>query len=335
MKQKLLTVVFLTLFAYAVPAAGPQVWTIDSRADILKGNADGVSIGDDGRLTLAPKLSEIFASGENILFAAVRDNSGNTFLGTGPDGKVFRVDASGSGKLFTDFTELNVSALAVAANGDIFAATMPDGKVYRIDKTGTASVYFEPATKYIWALAVLPDGSLAVATGDQGKIYKVRAAGASPEASVLYDSEDLHIVSLTSDKNGNLYAGTDPSGLLLKISPDGKAFALLDSPLRELHASAVASDGSVYALAIAEAASTVKTATGTAANEAEKGDKPVTVAKPSATAETPRSEFDLAKAKCALYRIFPDGRSDLLWAPESIVGFSLAADSDGVVVGTS
>ncbi|HQZ83264.1 MAG TPA: hypothetical protein PLR83_08590 [Pyrinomonadaceae bacterium] len=334
MKRTSFPVVIVLFLAISIFAGGPQVWTVASRADILKGDADGVSIGDDGVLSIAPKLNEVFATGESFILSTARDPAGNTFLGTGPNGKVFRVDVAGKGSLLADLAELNVSAVAVAANGDLFAATMPDGKVYRIDKTGAASVYFDPKAKYIWALAVLPTGELAVATGDQGKIYKVKAAGVAPESSVLYDSEDLHIVSLTADKSGNLYAGTDANGVLLKISTDGKAFALLDSPLSELHSAAVAPDGSIYALAIADAASTVKAVAATPA-EADKADKPVTVAKPSAAAQTPKSEFDLTKAKSAVYRILPDGTVDLLWAPENVVGFSLLAVKDGVLVGTS
>src|SRR5690606_11500945 len=109
------------------------------RADILKGDADGVSIGDDGMLSIAPKLSEVFATGESFILSTARDAAGNTFLGTGPNGKVFRVDATGKGSLLADLAELNVSAIAVAPTGEVFAATMPDGKVYRIDKTGAQS----------------------------------------------------------------------------------------------------------------------------------------------------------------------------------------------------
>lgn len=334
MKRISFLVVALLSLVLSIFAGGPQIWTVDSRADVLKGDADGVSIGDDGVLSIAPKLSEVFATGESFILSTARDAAGNTFLGTGPNGKVFRVDATGKGALLADLAELNVSAIAVAPGGDVFAATMPDGKVYRIDKAGGQSVYFDPKAKYIWALAVLPTGELAVATGDQGKIYKVKAAGAAPESSVLYDSEDLHVVSLTADKAGNLYAGTDANGILLKISPAGKAFALLDSPLSELHTATIAPDGSIYALAIADAASTVKAAASTPA-ETNKAEKPVTVKKPSATAQTPKSEFDLSKAKSAVYRILPDGTVDLLWTPENVVGFSLLAAKDGVLVGTS
>ncbi|MEJ7710467.1 MAG: hypothetical protein WKF84_11525 [Pyrinomonadaceae bacterium] len=81
----------------------------------------------------------------------------------------------------------------------------------------------------------MTDGAMAVGTGDNGKIYRVRAAGANSESSLLIDVDETHVISLETDGQGNLLAGTDPGGLVLRISPDGKAFALFDAPLREIH----------------------------------------------------------------------------------------------------
>src|SRR6185295_18247938 len=121
----------------------------------------------------------------------------------------------------------------------------PDGKVYRITADGKADVYFDPGDKYIWSLAVMSDGSLAVGTGETGKLYRVRTANAAPASSLMFDSSETHIISLAVDKSGNLYAGTDSSGLVIRFGSDGKPFALLDSPLREIHELAVGPDGSL------------------------------------------------------------------------------------------
>src|SRR4029079_19580508 len=53
---------------------------------------------------------------------------------------------------------------------------------------------------------------------------------------------------------GDLIAGTDSGGLVLRVSPEGKTFALFDTQLREIHAHAPAADGSIYALALSDAA---------------------------------------------------------------------------------
>lgn len=337
--KKLASILFLLFSITVIANAGdPVVWSVNSKSDVLKGEARGVSIDDTGAITLAPKLTEVYRTAQSYIWASVADSAGNVYLGTGGDGKVFKVDASGKGSLFADLSEMNVTAFAVAANGTLFAATSPDGKVYSISPAGKADVYFEPKEKYIWSLAALPDGSLAVGCGDSGKIYKVRSANATPESSLLFDSSETHIISLAVDKVGNLYAGSDSSGIVYRISPDGKPFALLDSPLREIHSLVVGPDNSVYALALGDSASATKAADATPATAAAES-KGVTADKPNPlTPETPaKSRYDLTAAKSAVYRITPDGGNDIIWASGSVIGFSLFAqpNASGVLLGTS
>ncbi|HQU83955.1 MAG TPA: hypothetical protein PKY59_12545 [Pyrinomonadaceae bacterium] len=323
--------IFLTI---GISASEPAIWSVNSKADVLKGDSRGVSIADNGTITIAPKLSEVFKTDQSYVWSSAVDDKGNVFLGTGADGKIFKVDASGKGTLFYDATELNVSALALGKNGELYAGTSPDGKVYRIEANGTASVFFEPKEKYIWSLAILADGSLAIGTGENGKIYKVRSANSAPESSLLFDTSETHIISLATDKNGNLFAGTDSNGLVLRFGADGKPFALLDSTLREIHELSIGADGSVYALALGESTSSTATATPSATPES----ATVSVEKPNPTAtETPaKSRYDLANAKSAVYRILPDGGADILWSSPSVTGFSLFAQPNGgVLLGTS
>ncbi len=337
--KNFLSVVVLTLSIFVtVHASEPLIWSVNSRADVLKGDAHGVSIDQTGTISLASKSTEVFKTGQSYIWASASDAEGNVFLGTGGDGKVFKVDAGGTGKLFCDLAELNVSAVAIGKGGEIFAGTSPDGKVYRIDANGKAETYFEPKEKYIWSLVVLPDGTLAVGTGDGGKIYKVKTANATPESSLLFDTSETHIISLAGDKFGNLYAGTDSNGILMKFGADGKPFGILDSPLREIHEISVGPDGSVYVLALGESISAPKVADAAAATVAA-GDKPITVERANpATPETPaKSRYDLTSAKTAVYRILPDGATDILWTSTTVAGFSLYANGDGtgVTLGTS
>src|SRR5216117_675268 len=242
-------------------AGEPVVWEMSSRTELLKGEARGVSVTDNGVLTLAPSLSQLFNTEQAYVWSTAIDSAGNVYLGTGHDGKLFRVGPDGKGSLLYKAPELDVTALAIAKDGAVFAATSPDGKVYRVTADGKAEVYFDPSDKYIWSLAILNDGSLAVGTGDNGKLYRVRAAGAKPESSLLIATNQTHVMSLAVTPQGDLIAGTDPGGLVLRISPEGKAFALFDAHLREIHALAPSADGSIYALALSDAASTGRGAT--------------------------------------------------------------------------
>src|SRR6266403_3886171 len=211
-KNKLLIGLVAGIVFAAVPAfAGePIVWNIGSRAELLKGEARGISISDTGVVTLAPRAVEVFNTEQAYVWSTAIDPAGNVYLGTGHDGKLFRVGADGKGSLLFKASELDVTALAIAKDGAVFAATSPDGKVYRVTADGKAEVYFDPSDKYIWSLAILGDGSLAVGTGDNGKLYRVRAAGAKPENSLLINTNQTHVMSLVVTKQGDLIAGTDP-----------------------------------------------------------------------------------------------------------------------------
>ncbi len=329
---------YLLVFSVSSIASEPSVWSVNSHADVMKGDARGVSIDQNGMIGLAPRLTEVYRTEQSYIWASVVDSNGNIYLGTGGDGKVFRVDAAGKGVLHSDLAELNVTSLAIGTAGELYAGTSPDGKVYRIDAGGTATVYFDPKEKYIWSMAVMSDGSVAIGTGDGGKIYKVKTANAAPEASLLFDTSETHIISLAADKLGNLFAGTDSNGIVMRFGPDGRPFGLLDSPLREIHEIAIGPEGSLYVLALGESASAPKPEAA-AAPAATPQASTASAAKTAAAAPAPpvKSKYDLTGAKSAVYRILPDGGTDILWSSTAVTGFSLYAHQtgNGVLLGTS
>lgn len=339
-----------TLFACSalvVRAGQPIIWEINNRADLLKGDSRGVSITDTGALMLAPQVTPLFNTEQAYVWSTAIDAQGNVFLGTGHDGRIFRVGADGKGALLYDAPELDVTALAVSRDGVLYAGTSPDGKVYRISSSGQAEVYFAPQDKYIWSLAVLPDGSLAVGTGDSGKLYRVRAAGAKPETALLINTNQTHVMSLAVTPQGDLIAGTDPGGLVLRISSDGKAFGLFDAHLREIHALAPAADGSIYVLALSDAASTTRpqpAATSTSGGESGLPVASVTITPVDEAGNTlqqagpsGRSRNDTSNARSAVFRILPDGGADTIWSSTSVTAFAIAPalQSGSVLIGTA
>ncbi|HZN09860.1 MAG TPA: hypothetical protein VFB65_23900 [Pyrinomonadaceae bacterium] len=343
------TIVFLFVSFMGVQAGQPAVWETSGRTELLKGDARGVSISDTGVLMLSPKLTEVFNTQQTYIWSSAVDNQGNVFLGTGHDGKTFRITPSGAGSLLYDAAELDVTALAVARDGAVFAGTSPDGKVYRITPDGKADVYFDPGDKYIWSLAVMSDGSLAVGTGDNGKLYRVRAAGASPESSLLVSTNQTHVISLTVTPKGDLIAGTDSGGLVLRVSPEGKTFALFDTQLREIHALAAAADGSIYALALSDAASSARTPSTAPAATPQPSDAPTVSTSVTITAidetgapmqaqpGTTRSRNDVSNARSAVFRILPDGATDVVWSSPTVTAFSIAPalQPGSVLIGTA
>ncbi|MGH9426639.1 MAG: hypothetical protein ACRD2L_10120, partial [Terriglobia bacterium] len=307
-----------------------------------KGTLKGLSLSADGQLSLAPKFDSVFDSDQALIWSAVVDNKKNLFVGTGHDGKVFKVDASGSSSLFFDAAELDALALALDSDQTLYVATSPDGKVYKVSSEGKASVFFDPEDKFIWDMAFDRKGNLFAATGNKGKIYKVSKEG---KGEVFYDSGQSNIICLAIDDAGNVVAGSDPDGYLYRISADGKPFVVYDSTMREIHELQLDSKGSIYFVAIKGGAGGSITESKNSGNEMISGDS-VTVSvslsgqgdkKGPVVEETPAfkppagrgSRRDSGGQKSGIFRVAPDNSVETLWTSDSetIYGLHLRPDN--------
>ncbi|HMF02328.1 MAG TPA: hypothetical protein VKK06_20720 [Terriglobia bacterium] len=324
----------------AIPllAVTPQFWEVRTYDEFRKGKLTNLSLTSDDELILAPRFDMVFNTEQTLVWSAVADSKGNVYLGTGHDGKVFKVDAGGKGALVVDLAELDVLALAVDRNDVLYAATSPDGKVYKIEN-GAAKEFFDPKAKYIWSLVFDKQGRLLVGTGDKGIIYRVTPDG---KGNPFYDTDETHIISMAVDKDGNLIAGGDPKGYIYRISPEGKAFVLYDSGMREIHAIAVAPNGTIYASAMAgepnvpSASSPVSaTNSGTSqptitvtVNEAEPP-QDIQVIEPlePVSSDTPRSQTRKggsdANSQSTVLEILPDGVVNTIWRSRDEMVFSV------------
>jgi len=327
------------LAALPLLAVTPQFWEIRTHDDFRKGKLTNLSLTSDDELILAPRFDMLFNTEQTLIWSAVADSKGNIYLGTGHDGKVFKVDSGGKGALLVDLAELDVLALAVDRNDVIYAGTAPDGKVYKIEN-GSAKEFFDPKTKYIWSLIFDKQGRLLVGTGDKGVIYRVTPDG---KGTPFYDTDETHIISMALDRDGNLIAGGDPKGYIYRISPEGKAFVLYDSGMREIHSIAVAPNGTIYASAMTgDAAVTAGTPSGPATtsatpqptitvtvNAAEPQDIQVVEPLEPVSSETPRSQTRRsgtdANAQSAVLEILPDGVVNTLWRSRDEMVFSVLA----------
>ncbi|MEW6126770.1 MAG: hypothetical protein AB1757_07005 [Acidobacteriota bacterium] len=340
----LLTWLSLSLLSTAVLASGPIFWEVSKQDEIIKGDARGVSIAENGTMTLAPAYTLVYDTKEAYIWSSATDAAGNIYLGTGHDGKVFKVETNGNGRLLYDAAELDVTALATDTKGNLYAATSPEGKIYKIGAEGNATVFFDPPYKYIWSLYFdNASSTLYAGTGDKGVIYKLDASG---KEMVIADTNEANIVALTMDKSGNLIAGTDPSGLILRISPDGKTFALLDTPSQEIHQLTLASDGSIYALGINQQGAAQKTTSvGVPSTTSLTGDGVIRLStdeegnvsvQASDTAATTITGAKGGGGKSNVYRVLPDGGSETIWSGGDAIGFSLKVLANGnVLVGTN
>ncbi|MGH9407216.1 MAG: hypothetical protein ACRD3D_15455 [Terriglobia bacterium] len=237
----------VALAPLAARASQTDFWQISTFRGFLQGNLQGVSVSMNGELTLAPGTEAIFNPNETVALSMVADRAGNLYVGTGHQGKIFKVNNASEGKLFFQAPEPEILALAIGPGGDLYAGTSPEGKIYRIAPDGKSSVFYQPKVKYIWALAFDSQGRLYAGTGDRGEVLRIDPDG---KESVFFPSNQTHIMCLAFDKHGNLLAGSEPNGLIYRINPEGKAFVLYQSNLPEIHSLVTDSQGRIYAAAL-------------------------------------------------------------------------------------
>ncbi len=318
-------------------AVETKFWQQTDQSDFEKGSLSRLSLRSDGRLYLAPALTELFDSSTPYLWAVAVDGKGNIYSAGGGSGKggakLFVTGANSKTRTLAELEGLEIHALAVDRSGQVYAATDPDGKVYKVAQDGKSQLFYDPHAKYIWALAIDSKGNLFVATGDKGEIHRVTPGG---QGSVFFKTEETHARSMVVDAHDNIIAGTEPGGLVMRITPSGSGFVLYQTPKREITAVSVAPGGDIYASGVgtrlaAAAPSfappavplspvTVQAAPGSApaANAGRQAVPPPSLA-PGGQPITGGSE---------VYRILPDGSPRKVWTNAQDVVYAIGFDRE-------
>ena len=326
----------------AVVAAVPTFWQVSTEAELLKGEVENLSIDSYGRLTLGPAATPLYEANAPFLWTLVMATDGTLYAGSGNEGQVFRVTPDGKSSVFFDSQELEVHAIATAPGGGVYVGTSPDGKIYRVDAAGTATTFFDPADRYIWSLAVDRTGNVFAATGDKGVIYKI---GPDGKGAPFYQTRATHAISLAFDGQGRLLAGTESPGRVFQIDANGKPFVLLDSNYNEIHQLRVDAKGVIYAAAVRGRSSGTATSPSDQTTEVS-GPAPI----PSVSSEiTAIAIVDSAPVSAgtsasqtpppargpgtgAIFRILPDGSSDLVWESREDTPYDIAFESSGALL---
>ncbi|MCY3775593.1 MAG: hypothetical protein OXH11_06390 [Candidatus Aminicenantes bacterium] len=322
--KRFLPLLCLLFWGESLLAVQPRKWVSATRDEFLKGKLRGVSVTSDARLIIAPALETLLNTEEPFVYSAAADGLGNVYLGTGNDGKLFRITANGESKEWAKLDEPGVYAMALDSAGRVYAGTAPDGKVYRLDLTGRAEVFFDPDEKYIWSLAIDRRDNVYVGTGSRGIVYKVGSGG---EGRKFYDSPATHIVSLAWDLDRNILAGTSARALILRLSSEGAATVLHDSPLEEVRSIAVDRYGNIFAAALSGGARAVSLKTeSTAKTTAKTGARPA----PSATSgRTVRVSGTTSGKRLEIYRIGRSGGVETLYSSDRALAYDLLIRNDG------
>jgi outer membrane protein assembly factor BamB len=164
---------FVAVNSFAVV---PQFWRVRTIEDFLAGDIEGFSVTSRGELRPGPALKKIASFTDPFVLSQAAAPNGDRFFGTGNDGKLYRLRGSEVKLLYTA-PEPEIYAMAYrdgalfigsSPNGKVYRVDPNDGK---------ATPFYDPKSAYIWAMIFLPDGDLAVGTGVEGKLFRVKPSG--------------------------------------------------------------------------------------------------------------------------------------------------------------
>ncbi len=271
------------LIAASTPALaqGTHLWSQSQMEEFEKGSPDGVAIESDGHLRQSLGLTELLTTPSTFVWSLAEGKNGHIFAGTGSPAAVLRLGEPAGEKPFTLFEtkDLGVQALRFGPDGSLYAATLPSGKVYKLNPNSAvrwdesnAAVVFDaskiddaaaaqnktaaPAgsssSHYIWDLTFDSEGRLYIATGNPGAVYRVDPARPTAAPELFFKSDEAHIRVLAWDAKSNLIAGSDGSGLVYRINPEGKGYVLFEAPMREITALAIGDKGTIYAACVGD-----------------------------------------------------------------------------------
>ncbi|MGD2093569.1 MAG: hypothetical protein PVH77_01025 [Phycisphaerales bacterium] len=139
------------------------------------------------------KMEIIFEPDDaKYIFAITVDGGGNIYLGTGPEGKVYRLNSLGRrAKLVYDSLDKNILSLVSGADGFIYAGSDSRGLVYKINpRTEKATVLYDSEQPEVTALLFMDEPGSLYAAATSAKIVQTQTHFAAKQPSAGRPEED-------------------------------------------------------------------------------------------------------------------------------------------------
>lgn len=221
----------------------------------------------DGKIyKLSQGKADVFATlpDASHVWAIILDKNGTgLFAATGPEGKVFHVEANGSSSVYFKSTDPHLVSLALADNGDLYAGSSGKGQLYKVTGPGRATVIGDMPGVEVKGIAIGKGGAVWVISNEYGEPpeppKRSAAAGRMPagpasapktkpgkgqlhrfdaqgRAERMMKHDDTHYLSLALDENGVPYVGTGAEGRVYTVSDAHDVSMLADTDERQVGA---------------------------------------------------------------------------------------------------
>ncbi|HZC66746.1 MAG TPA: hypothetical protein VE545_09250, partial [Candidatus Dormibacteraeota bacterium] len=251
------------------------------------------------------KPTVVFESTDLAAQTIAFDSKGTLYVGTSPDGKVYKVSANGEKTVFFDPKTKYIWDLQFAADGTLYVATGDKGQIFAVNPDGKSTLFYDSDEAHIRVLTFDGKGQLLAGTEPSGRVLRI-----TPRTGKASTSKT------SSDNKGA-----------------AEGFVLYETAKREVTALTVSNDGTIYVAAIGEKqrgvqapATIITTPQGT-----------TTFTNNAVIQGAPQPAFTPfpSMVSSSVYRISADGAPDELWSSRDDVVYSLGMAQDGrLLVGT-
>jgi hypothetical protein len=183
------------------------------------------------------------------------------YVATGPEGKLFRIDASGRPQVYFDSDDPHLLCVAVADDGAVLAGSSGKALLYKLTAPGRASVLYDFDADDVKAIALSPRGGAIYAIANRypeafappkrnksgppapqtprtpkpgkGVLMRLDRNGV---AERMMSDDDTHYVSLGLGDDLAPYVGTGAEGRLYTVSDNHVARLVADTDERQVGA---------------------------------------------------------------------------------------------------
>jgi sugar lactone lactonase YvrE len=184
----------------------PYVWALaqDSRGRVF------VAGGNEGKVYVYSMAaagrgtgSVFFQAKEIEVHALAVDAADNLYVGSSPDGKVYRVTPDGASSVFFEPKSKYIWSLTFDKKGNLYVGTGDKGELFKVDREGRGTTIYKNGDKHIRSLAPYGADGVVAGTDGHGRILRVSSDG---RVFVLYDASVREITSVAAAEDGTIYA---------------------------------------------------------------------------------------------------------------------------------
>jgi hypothetical protein len=129
------------------------------------------------------KATEYFAPEARYIWALTFAADGALFVGTGDQGKIFRVTAAGRGEVYYETGQAHVTCLVMDREGRLLAGSEPNGILYRVTARNKAFVLYDANLPEIRTIVTASDGTVYAAALGGSVARRVNATAGANLAS--------------------------------------------------------------------------------------------------------------------------------------------------------